>query len=273
MLNLLLLLCLVYHSGTATIHVTGKKGNSITLPCDFEDREILVISLNSLSKNIPVCQEKNCSGRVFKEGSCDVIIKDLIFSDAGKYILIVFYNNDQREVKRRILKYHLHIQDEISVKRGEELKMDVLLINADKVEKNSSGEWTEVWTRGHGVSSDRLNDRDGNLTINVFTVNDTGTYRVLDSEGEILITVTVTESKGNLKNTDEDKTDDSEHHTVGYWIVAVGLTVILVLTAVVLHKHLLRDHVQCVTRRRKEGLRSGDPEALEVYEDLCRGSV
>ncbi|XP_051728011.1 uncharacterized protein LOC127500693 isoform X9 [Ctenopharyngodon idella] len=274
-LNLLLLLCLVYHSESSSISVSGIKGGSVTLSCDFEDREILVISLNSQSENIPVCQEKNCSGRVFKEGSCDVIIKDLIFSDAGKYILIVYYNNDQREPKREILKYHLHIQDEISVKRGEELKMDVLLINADKVQHwtNRSTGQKEVWTRGHGVRSDRLNISDETLIINRFTVTDTGTYRVLDSEGEILITVTVTESKGNLKNTDEDKTDDSEHHTVGYWIVAVGLTVILVLTAVVLHKHLLRDHVQCVTRRRKEGLRSGDPEALEVYEDLCRGSV
>ncbi|XP_051728014.1 uncharacterized protein LOC127500693 isoform X12 [Ctenopharyngodon idella] len=272
-LNLLLLLCLVYHSESSSISVSGIKGGSVTLSCDFEDREILVISLNSQSENIPVCQEKNCSGRVFKEGSCDVIIKDLIFSDAGKYILIVYYNNDQREPKREILKYHLHIQDEISVKRGEELKMDVLLINADKVQHwtNRSTGQKEVWTRGHGVRSDRLNISDETLIINRFTVTDTGTYRVLDSEGEILITVTVTESKGNLKNTDEDKTDDSEHHS--YWIVAVGLTVILVLTAVVLHKHLLRDYIQGVIRRRKEGLRSGDPEALKVYEDLCRGSV
>ncbi|XP_048041526.1 uncharacterized protein LOC125276038 isoform X5 [Megalobrama amblycephala] len=264
MLNLLLLLCLVYHSESSSISVTGIKGGRVTLSCDFEDREILVIHLISRSEIISVCQEKNCSGRVFKEGSCDVIIKDLIFSDAGKYFLRVYYYNDQRE-----LEYHLHIHDEISVETGEQLKMDVLLINADKVEKNSSGEWTEVWTRGHGVSSDRLTDRDGNLTISNFTVSDTGTYRVLDSEGEILITVTVTESKGNLKNTDEDETD-SEHHS--YWIVAVVLTVILILAAVVLHKHLLRDHDQSVCRRREEELRSGDPEALEVYNDLCRGS-
>ncbi|XP_048059394.1 uncharacterized protein LOC125276038 isoform X2 [Megalobrama amblycephala] len=272
MLNLLLLLCLVYHSESSSISVTGIKGGRVTLSCDFEDREISDIVLSSQSEIILVCQNEQCkseNGRVFKEGSCDVIIKDLIFSDAGKYFLHLYYINDQREVKRRILEYHLHIHDEISVETGEQLKMDVLLINADKVEKNSSGEWTEVWTRGHGVSSDRLTDRDGNLTISNFTVSDTGTYRVLDSEGEILITVTVTESKGNLKNTDEDETD-SEHHS--YWIVAVVLTVILILAAVVLHKHLLRDHDQSVCRRREEELRSGDPEALEVYNDLCRGS-
>ncbi|CAM4640647.1 unnamed protein product [Leuciscus chuanchicus] len=107
--------------------------------------------------------------------------------------------------------------DEISVKKGEDLKLDVLLINADKVERNSSEGWTEVWTRGHGVNSDRLTVSDETLIINEFTDTDTGTYRVLDYEGETLITVSVTESvldwKGNLIDTDEDKTDDTEHRT------------------------------------------------------------
>uniref|UniRef100_A0A8C2FF33 Uncharacterized protein n=1 Tax=Cyprinus carpio TaxID=7962 RepID=A0A8C2FF33_CYPCA len=76
----------------------------------------------------------------------------------------------------------------VSVKIGEELKLDVLLPNADKVETNSSGEWREVWKRGHGVCCERMTDRDGNLSIKEFTSNDTGTYRVLDSEGETLIT-------------------------------------------------------------------------------------
>ncbi|XP_048041627.1 uncharacterized protein LOC125265441 isoform X2 [Megalobrama amblycephala] len=194
----LLLLCLIHYiesTETSPQSVTGEQGSNATLLCEFEDREISDIVLNRLSKIILVCQKEECksgNGRVIKEGSCDVIIKDLRFSDAGKYFMIVYYRNDQTEV-RQTLQYHLHIQGEISVKTGEQLKMDVLLINADKVEKNSSGEWTEVWTRGHGVSSDRLTDRDGNLTISNFTVSDTGTYRVLDSEGEIWITVTVTE--------------------------------------------------------------------------------
>ncbi|XP_067217457.1 uncharacterized protein [Chanodichthys erythropterus] len=167
--------------------------------------------------------EKNCSGRVFKEGSCDIIIKDLIFSDAGRYILRVYYTNDQRE-----LKYHLHIHDEISVETGEQLKMDVLLINADKVERNSSGEWTEVWTRGHGVSSDRLTDRDGNLTISNFTVSDTGTYRVLDSEGEIWITVTVTITES------VEKTNNPAQYTVDPLVIGLSLIGALLVLVVLL---------------------------------------
>uniref|UniRef100_A0A671KQA2 Immunoglobulin domain-containing protein n=1 Tax=Sinocyclocheilus anshuiensis TaxID=1608454 RepID=A0A671KQA2_9TELE len=93
---------------------------------------------------------------------------------------------------------------EISVKIGEELKLDVLLSDADKVQHQSrrSKKWKEVWKRGHGVQNHQLDDRDGNLTINNFTANDSGTYRVLGSAGEILITVTV-EAVKNKKEREE----------------------------------------------------------------------
>ncbi|KAK9958207.1 hypothetical protein ABG768_012381 [Culter alburnus] len=241
---LLLLLCFINSIRSATAgntlrRVTGEEGGSVTLPCEFEARDDSRIVLNSQSKKIIDCQNGECkseNGRVFKKGSCDIIIKGLIFSNAGKYFLRVNNADGQREVERE---YHLHIQDEISVKTGEQLKMDVLFINADKVEKNSSGEWTEVWTRGHGVSSDRLTVRDGNLTISNFTVSDTGTYRVLDSEGEIWITVTVTGSSSGLKgklDTDDDKPDDTEERTVESWIIVpsvIGSLVLALISAVI----------------------------------------
>ncbi|XP_039521876.1 uncharacterized protein LOC120475263 isoform X2 [Pimephales promelas] len=214
-LPLPLLLCFISHSESSSKTVSGIKGGIVTLSCGSEDREIVEIRLYSLSKHIPVCEERNCSGRVCKEGSCDVIINDLIYSDAGKYFIYIYYNNDQREVERQIRKYHLHIHDEISVKKGEDLKLDVLLTNADKVERNSGSGWTELWRRGHGVSSDGLSVSEQTLIIHEFTDTDSGSYRVLDSNNEALITVTVTESvldwKGKLSDTEEDKTDDSEH--------------------------------------------------------------
>ncbi|XP_026088226.1 uncharacterized protein LOC113062529 [Carassius auratus] len=189
---------------TSSISVSGEKRGNITVRCEHEDDNIDLIDLFTRSRVISVCETEECSGRVFKEGNCDVVIKNLIFSDAGKYTLRIYYNNDQTE-----LKYHLHIHDEISVKTGEELKMSVLVSDADKVKTNSSGEWKEVWTRDHGVQSDRMNndDNDGNLIIKSFLDSDAGTYRVLDTEGEILITVTVTESKETLEHTDDSKSD------------------------------------------------------------------
>ncbi|CAM4640489.1 unnamed protein product [Leuciscus chuanchicus] len=207
-MNLILYLC----AGTPSVPVTGKTGESVTLTCESEDREITRIVLTRLSENILVCESEECKSendRVFKEGSCDVFIKDLRLSDAGKYILRVYYTNDQTELERLTLEYHLHLHDEISVHKGEDLKLGVLLIHADKVEHQNtiSSEWTEVWTRGHRVNSDRINDSDGNLTINEFTVTDTGTYRVLDYNNKTLITVSVSES---------DRLKPAQKHTQQY---------------------------------------------------------
>ncbi|XP_050993597.1 uncharacterized protein LOC127182362 isoform X2 [Labeo rohita] len=244
-LNLLLLFCLFSYSettiGNIVIHVTGQKGEDATLPCDIQARHIFHLILNSLSQKIIACQNEACKSenvRVFKTGACDIVIKDLRLSDAGTYILKIHYNST---AEVQIREYHLQIHDEISVKTGEQLKLDVLLSRADKVETNSSGEWNEVWKRGHGVWSDRMTDRDGNLTIKEFTSNDTGTYRVLDSKGEILITVTVTESstESDSKSTGDDKPNDTEQHTekivIGV-LTVFGVLVVLALVIVAIKK-------------------------------------
>uniref|UniRef100_A0A8C1ULL0 Uncharacterized protein n=1 Tax=Cyprinus carpio TaxID=7962 RepID=A0A8C1ULL0_CYPCA len=77
---------------------------------------------------------------------------------------------------------------EISVKIGEKLKLDVLMTNADK-----------VYHQNKTSKNDRLTDTDGNLSINDFTTSDAGTYRVLDYEGNILITVTVTGERYSIR--------------------------------------------------------------------------
>ena len=108
----LILFCLCAES--PSVPVTGKTGESVTLTCESEAGEISRIVLTRLSKNILVCENEECKSendRVFKEGSCDVFIKDLIFSDAGKYILRVRYTNDQSEPQT--LEYHLHIHGQV----------------------------------------------------------------------------------------------------------------------------------------------------------------
>ncbi|XP_026088217.1 uncharacterized protein LOC113062523 isoform X1 [Carassius auratus] len=232
---LLLLVCLVYHSGNTSKPVSGEKRGNVILPCQYEDSNIGHIDLFSEVEKIDVCETEECSGRVFKEGNCDVVIKNLIFSDAGKYTLRIYYNNDQTE-----LKYQLHIHDEISVKTGEELKMSVLVSDADKVKTNSSGEWKEVWTRDHGVQSDRMNDDDdGNLIIKSFLDSDAGTYRVLDTEGETLITVTVTESPEKL-----DDTEQQRNWIVSVVVCLVILAVIVIVISVFIWRRQHRDHTQ-----------------------------
>lgn len=88
--------------------MSGIRGGNATLTCDFEAKDILQIDLSLRSANIDVCNKTSYEecGRVFYEGSCDVIIKNLSFSDAGKYILRVHYKNDLQKQEE---KYQLHI--------------------------------------------------------------------------------------------------------------------------------------------------------------------
>ncbi|XP_059366137.1 uncharacterized protein LOC132104587 [Carassius carassius] len=223
MLKLLLLLWVFNYSETIPIHVAGKKGGSVILPCEFKAREIFHIRLNrqptSFEGEIFVYDKNYCSKRVCKKGACDVVIKDLRLSDAGKYILNVYYNNAESLLEPQVRTYQLHIYDDILVKIGEELKLNVLLPDALQVmhQNTSSAEWKKVWKRGSksrvNIKHDRLKDSNGILSIKRFTADDAGTYRVLGYEGEILITVTVieeksispTESKGNLNYTDDEQ--------------------------------------------------------------------
>ncbi|XP_042602394.1 uncharacterized protein LOC109112334 isoform X2 [Cyprinus carpio] len=212
MLRLLLLLWVSNYIETIPIHVAGKKGGGIILPCEFKAREIFHIRLNRpkpFEGEIFVYDKKYCSKRICKKGACDVVIKDLRLSDAGKYILNVYYNNANSVLEPHIRTYQLHIYDEICVNIGEQLKLDVLLSEADKVQHQSrrSTEWMKVWSRSDGVQSQPMTIRDRNLIISNFTARDTGSYRVLDPSGETLITVTVresgTEAKGKLETNDD----------------------------------------------------------------------
>ncbi|XP_050959130.1 uncharacterized protein LOC127160540 isoform X2 [Labeo rohita] len=226
---------------TTAVPVKGEKGGKVTLPCEYETNTIFHTDLISESEDTSVCQTEQCMCRVFKQGNCDIVIKNLSFSDAGKYILRVYYRNDQGVLERQTQEYKLQILDSISVKTGEELKMDVLLPNADKVEANSGGEWRKVWKRGHRVWREQMIDSDGNQIIKVFKANDAGTYRVLDSEGNILITVTVTD------NTDKGETDDTQQSQK--WILSVGvclgiLALAVIVTTVIIWQHRQRDYIQ-----------------------------
>ncbi|ROL44072.1 hypothetical protein DPX16_1088 [Anabarilius grahami] len=256
--------------GTPPIPVPGIKGGNATLSCEFEDHEISVIALIRRSKNILVCKNEECkseNGKVFKKGSCDIVLKDLSYSDAGTYILKVYYKNNQTEVDKQVMEYNLHIQDEISVKTGEKVKLDVLLTSADKVQHQNSNstEWTEVWTRGDEVQSNRLNVNDGNLIISWFTANDTGTYRVLDSNNEILITVTVTITESSDES--KGKPNDTEQHTVESRIIVPSVIgpllvlLVLVISAVIWkHKRQNRNTEHAST----EVIPKPEPENIEA---------
>ncbi|KAK2887756.1 hypothetical protein Q8A67_015984 [Cirrhinus molitorella] len=186
-------------------------GESVSLSCSMTNRyEIAWYHLRSEQLELLISADKDETGRKllinYNTNSirlkltadtwvtrATLVISGVTESDSGLYFCGTKSDAPEMFFDKHI---RLEIEDDISVKIGEQLKLDVLLSNADKVEhqRNSSTEWKEVWKRGYGVQNGQLNDRDGNLIIKNFTANDAGAYRVLDSEGDILITVTVVES-------------------------------------------------------------------------------
>ncbi len=87
--------------------MSGKKGGNVTLTCEIGANKIVQIDLISESGEIDVCQTEDCSGRVFKKATCGVVIKDLSFSDAGKYTLRVYYNNSH-PAQNWMYQLHIH---------------------------------------------------------------------------------------------------------------------------------------------------------------------
>lgn len=91
----------------------GKKGGNVILPCVYKANEIFHINLSRQSKNILVHQRKYCNKQVCVKGACDVIMKDLRLSDAGKYILNVYDINGKSVLEPQIRTYQLHIYGKV----------------------------------------------------------------------------------------------------------------------------------------------------------------
>lgn len=89
----------------------------------------------------------------------------------------------------------------------------------------------QVWTNNKNFKSNRVTiTNESLLIINEFTDSDEGTYRVLDSEGNILISVTVTGEtrSGNVLELVYIAPEI-------YWIFVILLIVDLVLLALIIY--------------------------------------
>ncbi|KAF4101006.1 hypothetical protein G5714_019202 [Onychostoma macrolepis] len=124
----------------------------------------------------------------------------------------------------------------------------------------------KVWSRTDGGQCERMTISDGNLIISNFIVRDAGSYRVLDSDEEPLITVTVTETKEKLDDTDKDKTDATKYRS--YWIVLTLVLLVLIVTAVTL-LGVCTDFTRRVSLEEERGTEYRRPEALRARTGVC----
>ncbi|XP_058609731.1 uncharacterized protein LOC131525796 isoform X1 [Onychostoma macrolepis] len=213
--------------GASSLTVEGRKGGNITLPCSLTNREDLTTVLTfGPIKAYGAHQDKWYKDRVHKTGSCNLILQDLKTTDAGKYVSQVFANGQLLN----IYTYDVHLKVTLTGQKGEELMFE-LPREAESVEQITDTNSKEVWRRGEGVPTDWLSTES-------FSSSDTGTYRVLNSTGGILVTVTVTESSTGLMDrmdhTHEDEPHDRErvHVCVG---IGFGVLVALIVFVVIMN--------------------------------------
>ncbi|KTF89872.1 hypothetical protein cypCar_00022300 [Cyprinus carpio] len=197
--------------GASSLTVTGQKGGNITLPCNSSNREDLYMVLTFGSKTAyGTGQSKYYEHRVHKSGNCNLILQDLKTTDAGKYNFKVYASGQLLGSYIFDICVNVHVTARV----GEEVMFDDLPRDAESVECLTNTSSIDVWRREQGVLTDRLTDSDGHLIIKNFTSSDAGTYRVLDSTGGVLVTVTLTEwgteSKDKQDSTRDDKTESTK---------------------------------------------------------------
>ncbi|XP_052388692.1 uncharacterized protein LOC127935121 [Carassius gibelio] len=199
-------------SGADSLPVVGQMGGSITLKCNSDNTQDPILTFGTRIA-YGVNQDEHFRDRVHKTDTCDLILQDLKTTDAGKYLLKGFVEGEPLFP----YSYELSVDVKLTAREGEEVKLADLPGDAESVEHLSNTGSTDVWRRRMGVLTDRLMDKDGHLIIRSYTSRDTGTYRVLNSTGGVLVTVTLTESERNQHRTHSDIPDDTErvHASIG----------------------------------------------------------
>ncbi|XP_042632090.1 uncharacterized protein LOC109078864 [Cyprinus carpio] len=229
--------------GASSLTVTGQKGGNITLPCNSSNREDLYMVLTFGSKTAyGTGQSKYYEHRVHKSGNCNLILQDLKTTDAGKYNFKVYASGQLLGSYIFDICVNVHVTARV----GEEVMFDDLPRDAESVECLTNTSSIDVWRREQGVLTDRLTDSDGHLIIKNFRSSDAGTYRVLDSTGGVLVTVTLTEwgteSKDKQDSTRDDKTESTKR--VYVCIAVLVLLALIAFTLFMIHRCLNRNKAQ-----------------------------
>ncbi|XP_026088201.1 uncharacterized protein LOC113062511 [Carassius auratus] len=200
--------------GADSLPVVGEIGGSITLKCNYTNTQDPILTFGTKTAYGGL-QNEHFRDRVHKTDTCDLILKDLKTTDAGKYLLTLYVEGEPL----CSYSYELRVDVPLTALIGEEVMFDDLPGDAESVEHLSNTSSTEVWRRGMGVLTDRLMDKDGHLIIRSYTLRDAGTYRVLNSTGGVLVTVTLTESQSNQHRTHSDIPDGAERVNASIGVV------------------------------------------------------
>ncbi|KAG5843004.1 hypothetical protein ANANG_G00183870 [Anguilla anguilla] len=132
--------------------------------------------------------------RSFEEGDCSLLLREVRFSDAGPYESFIGVGKRRRFIRSVELNVRDHKSKETMVE-GQQLKLNLHTTQAATVvfQRNREAGANVIWQRGGGGSrQEHLTEGERELTLSGVTLEDSGTYRVLDPDGLAVSTVHLT---------------------------------------------------------------------------------
>ncbi|XP_064204963.1 galectin 17 isoform X2 [Anguilla rostrata] len=132
--------------------------------------------------------------RSFEEGDCSLLLREVRFSDAGPYESFISVGKRRRFIRSVELNVRDHKSKE-TVVEGQQLKLKLHTTQAATVvfQRNREAGANVIWQRGGGGSRQgHLTEGERELILSAVTLEDSGTYRVLDPDGLAVSTVHLT---------------------------------------------------------------------------------
>ncbi|KAJ8335266.1 hypothetical protein SKAU_G00409050 [Synaphobranchus kaupii] len=211
----LLLQCLVHVSASysSSLYVSAHVGHKAVLPCNWTSR--VGTAQRSTSPHLWWETEKGVyelkgnrhfeathyKGRVevklqsFEEGDCSLLLRDVQFSDARLYKSYVREGKRRRFIRSVELSVRGHKYRE-TVAAGKSLQLKLHTTQAATVVfwGNKVAGAVVVWQRGGGGTGQggRLSEGEKELTLSDVKLEDSGIYKVLDPQRQVVSTVHLT---------------------------------------------------------------------------------
>uniref|UniRef100_A0A4W5N7D8 Ig-like domain-containing protein n=1 Tax=Hucho hucho TaxID=62062 RepID=A0A4W5N7D8_9TELE len=196
------------------VSISFPVGSQAILPCKWK----------SQLDNVPVCHvlwqtpdelvfeqkgEQRWQAREFEgrlevpeeklwEGDCSLILRDVQFGDVGLYESFIVVNRTRIKKRVFIQRVQLSVYDhkfKLSMGMGEDLVLKLHTPQAMRVvfQGRNSREWKVLWVRGdEKVNRGRLEEAEGVVVLRGLRIDNSGTYKVLDSLGLSVSTVKLT---------------------------------------------------------------------------------
>ncbi|CAB1320966.1 unnamed protein product [Coregonus sp. 'balchen'] len=196
------------------VSISSPVGSQAILPCKWRSQldDVPVCHIQWQTPDEPVFEQKGeqqwqaseFEGRVevpkekLWEGDCSLILRDVQFGDVGLYESFMVVDGERMKRRVFIQSVQLSVYDhksKLSLGIGEDLVLKLHTPQAMRVvfQGRNSTEWKVLWIRGDKkLNRGHLEEAEGVVVLRGLRMDNSGTFKVLDSHGLSVSTVKLT---------------------------------------------------------------------------------